>query len=579
MPDKLNIKFMKTLSIYIISFIFFNGNLSAQSPEYLKGFPKDLDSYYQPMLYGATPIIANFDNQGDKEIAFALFKTNHTRIFILKSDGSDLAGWPVTIVPAHSWPAIASGDINNDGNLDIVLRNNDSLYVFNYDGTRMQGFPLFLKDVNLAFVSLYDINNNGYLELIIKGFNYLYVYDHSGNIVNGWPRKIPGDPPDAVKTPPVSIADLDNDNYAEIIVNSTLCLDGFNCDSTYISIFSHDGTNLPGWPLKIDSGYIFYSQPATIYNDPMNDSTFLYINSAYYFPNTDSVRTKTSIYNTGGNLILNYYSTTVSSESSSIALSYENNNFYQSFGSEPGPIFLFDRKNLLMNNWPVFSNGYYFNSPLIMKMNNDIIITSHIRIIDFSLKGFVYFYNKNGSQLPWSPLRPSGVVSAAGIYGDINNDNQLDYFIFSLLDTNNVSHPILNGWTFPGVTYDQKNMHWPMYGHDRYRTNQYGFIPPDEPVGIQPINSNVPTSFKLHQNYPNPFNPVTNIKFDIKKPADVRLNIYDALGRKISELINEKLQSGSYNAVFDGSDFSSGVYFYKLETEGFVETRRMILLK
>jgi len=171
-PDKLNIKFMKTLSIYIISFIFFNGNLSAQSPEYLKGFPKDLDSYYQPMLYGATPIIANFDNQGDKEIAFALFKTNHTRIFILKSDGSDLAGWPVTIVPAHSWPAIASGDINNDGNLDMVLRNNDSLYVFNNDGTRMQGFPLFLKDVNLAFVSLYDINNNGYLELIIKGFNY-----------------------------------------------------------------------------------------------------------------------------------------------------------------------------------------------------------------------------------------------------------------------------------------------------------------------------------------------------------------------------------------------------------------------
>ena len=67
---------MKFLYIYITYIILIFGNISAQSHEYLKGFPKDLDSYYQPMLYGATPIIANFDNQGDKEIAFALKKTS-----------------------------------------------------------------------------------------------------------------------------------------------------------------------------------------------------------------------------------------------------------------------------------------------------------------------------------------------------------------------------------------------------------------------------------------------------------------------------------------------------------------------
>ncbi|MFZ1322391.1 MAG: T9SS type A sorting domain-containing protein [Ignavibacteria bacterium] len=569
---------MKFLNIHIIYILLIFGNLSAQSPEYLNGFPKDLDSYYQPMLYGATPIIANFDNQGDKEIAFALKKPQYTKIFILKSDGSDLAGWPVTNFPAYSWPAIAAGDVNNDGFLDIVLRDNDSLYVYKNDGTRMQGFPLFLEDVNLAFVSLYDINNNGYLELIIKGNNYLYVYDHSGNIVSGWPRRIPGDPPDAVNTPPVSIADLDNDNYAEIIVNSSLCLDGFNCDSTYISVFKHDGANFPGWPIKLDSGYVFYSQPATIYKDPLSDSTFLFVNSAYYYSNNDTSRTKTSKYSINGELVSSIYSTAVY-ESSTIALSSENNNFYQTFGSEPFPVYLFNKNNLLVNNWPVLGNGYYFNSPLIVKMNNDLIITSHLRYIDFSLKGFIYFFKTNGSQLSWSPLRPSGVVSAAGIYGDINNDNQLDYFIFTKLDTNNVSHPILNGWTFPGVTYDQKNMHWPMYGHDRYRTNQYGFIPPDEPIGIQPISNIVPDKFELHQNYPNPFNPVTNIKFDINKSTDVRLNVYDALGRKISSLINEKLQSGSYNVLFDGSNFASGVYFYKLDAGVFVQTKRMILLK
>ncbi|MFZ1322393.1 MAG: T9SS type A sorting domain-containing protein [Ignavibacteria bacterium] len=570
---------MKFLYIYITYIILIFGNLSAQSPEYLKGFPKDLDSYYQPMLYGATPIIANFDNQGDKEIAFALKKPQHIKIYILKSDGSDLAGWPVTIVPAYTWPAIAAGDVNNDGFLDVVLRDNDSLFVFNNDGTAMSGFPVFYKDEKLNHVTLYDLNNNGYLEIIIKGSNYVNIFDHNGNQLTGWPKRLPGYPADRVLSPPVSVADLDNDNYAEIIVNSSQCVSGIICDSSYINIFRHDGTNFPRWPLKIDSGYVFFSQPATIYNDSMNDSTFLYINSAYYFTNSDSVRTKNSKYTIGGNLISNYFSTTVTSESSSIALSNDNNNFYQAFGAEPSPLFLFDKNNLPMNNWPVFSNGYYYNSPLIVKMNNDLIITSHLRYIDFSLKGFVNFFNINGSQLSWSPLRPYGVVSAAGVYGDINNDNQLDYFIFTLLDTNNVSHPILNGWTFPGVTYDQKNMYWPMYGHDRYRTNQYGFIPPDEPVGILPTSNIVPDKFELHQNYPNPFNPITNIKFDIKQSSDVRLNIYDALGRKISKLINEKLQSGTYNAVFDGSNFSSGVYFYKLETEGFVETRRMILLK
>ncbi|MDQ3020311.1 MAG: T9SS type A sorting domain-containing protein [Bacteroidota bacterium] len=60
---------------------------------------------------------------------------------------------------------------------------------------------------------------------------------------------------------------------------------------------------------------------------------------------------------------------------------------------------------------------------------------------------------------------------------------------------------------------------------------------------------------------------------------DVKLVIYDAIGRQVAILVNEKLSPGSYEIDFDGSNFSSGVYFYKLETEGFIETKRMILLK
>jgi hypothetical protein len=96
-------------------------------------------------------------------------------------------------------------------------------------------------------------------------------------------------------------------------------------------------------------------------------------------------------------------------------------------------------------------------------------------------------------------------------------------------------------------------------------------------VGI--INNTIPTKFSLSQNYPNPFNPSTNIQFDIQRQGLVSLKVYDFLGREIKTLVNESLQAGSYESAFDASGLGSGVYFYKLETEGFTETKKMILLK
>ncbi|MBK6506113.1 MAG: T9SS type A sorting domain-containing protein [Ignavibacteria bacterium] len=105
-------------------------------------------------------------------------------------------------------------------------------------------------------------------------------------------------------------------------------------------------------------------------------------------------------------------------------------------------------------------------------------------------------------------------------------------------------------------------MHWPMYAHDRYRTNQYGFIPPDEPVGIQPISNVVPEKFELHQNFPNPFNPSTTIRFDVCVSGNVSLKVYDVLGREVAVLADEYLRAGSYERVFVAEDLSSGVYSY-----------------
>jgi hypothetical protein len=110
-------------------------------------------------------------------------------------------------------------------------------------------------------------------------------------------------------------------------------------------------------------------------------------------------------------------------------------------------------------------------------------------------------------------------------------------------------------------------------------------------IGIQPISSNVPAQFTLYQNYPNPFNPVTKIKFDIplnvksrhggtgSETANVKIIVFDILAREVATLVDEQLKAGTYEVEWDGSNNPSGVYFYKLVADDYVETRKMILLK
>jgi photosystem II stability/assembly factor-like uncharacterized protein len=99
------------------------------------------------------------------------------------------------------------------------------------------------------------------------------------------------------------------------------------------------------------------------------------------------------------------------------------------------------------------------------------------------------------------------------------------------------------------------------------------------PIGIQPVSTEIPKEFSLWQNYPNPFNPNTNIKFNIPKESGVRLEIFDAIGRSISVIVDEKLNAGTYNVEWDGSGYSSGVYYYRIQTDSYTDTKKMILVK
>jgi photosystem II stability/assembly factor-like uncharacterized protein len=112
-------------------------------------------------------------------------------------------------------------------------------------------------------------------------------------------------------------------------------------------------------------------------------------------------------------------------------------------------------------------------------------------------------------------------------------------------------------------------------GHTVYKWSRDNFI------GILKLGNEIPEKYSLSQNYPNPFNPATKIKFDITAHSvgQTYLSVYDALGREIATLVNEKLNPGKYEVTFDGSNLTSGIYYYILKSGNYTETKKMVMIK
>jgi ribosomal protein L11 methylase PrmA len=101
-------------------------------------------------------------------------------------------------------------------------------------------------------------------------------------------------------------------------------------------------------------------------------------------------------------------------------------------------------------------------------------------------------------------------------------------------------------------------------------------------VDIDPLP--IPKTFELSQNYPNPFNPSTRISFSLPKPSPVSLQVFDMMGRVVATLVDEVLPAGNHATVWngrtsDGRLMASGIYFYRLKADGYIATRKMMLLK
>ena len=123
-------------------------------------------------------------------------------------------------------------------------------------------------------------------------------------------------------------------------------------------------------------------------------------------------------------------------------------------------------------------------------------------------------------------------------------------------------------------------------GQWNYRLKQIdldGGVHYTDPISVNVLTTvnelHLPAEFALKQNYPNPFNPSTTIHYEVPVAVSVTLTVYDITGREVATLVNENLQAGRYESTFDANGLASGVYFYKLQTSNFTDTKKLLLLR
>jgi photosystem II stability/assembly factor-like uncharacterized protein len=220
-------------------------------------------------------------------------------------------------------------------------------------------------------------------------------------------------------------------------------------------------------------------------------------------------------------------------------------------------------------NWSSQSGSYYFRSIIFSDDNTGFVV---------GLNG-IYRKTTNGGT-NWTTSTILGITD--DLY-QINKSTSNYLFIVGQAGTILKSTNSGVNWN-PQYSTTNKNLYSVSFINDNigYAIGDNGTIlktTTGGTIGIKQISENVPSKYSLSQNYPNPFNPTTKIKFDVVRLSDVKIVVYDIMGREVQTLVNESLKPGTYETSFDGSQLTSEIYFCKLITDGFTETKKMVLMK
>jgi Subtilase family/FlgD Ig-like domain/FG-GAP-like repeat len=444
-----------------------------------------------------------------------------------------LPGISSNLLTEREIPKIFLKDVNGDGL--------DEIHIVIYNGSLSKAF-LLNADGSLRF-SLNYCSSYLPVDMDGDGMDELYVCNDGNGLLKQL-SVINGSPTDSLLIQmngssftcmDITAYDIDGDNKPELLVY------GYFDDFGYQLYAFDEGLQLKsGWPHDMGIG-TFVVPTTPIFGDINNDGSPEYFCTYFDF---------SSSYILAWNLD---------------GTSFVPGSIGGFFATVPQPSIL----NMLMladmNN-----DG---DPELVAAAINDVFFTYNVQRI--------YAWDKDARMLPGFPLIAEMGVSTylrySPVIGDIDKDGNVD-FIATTADSGVV---FVN---FPNVPYDSCHSTAPFWRYNR-RMNGVGHGSDScHSTDVPELEPSLPNGFALGQNAPNPFNSATMIEYAVPSRSHVTISVYDILGRKVRDIVNEPKSSGKYSACWDGRDsggkeVASGVYFYRIKAGDFAQSRKMVLLK
>lgn len=478
---------------------------------------------------------------------------------------------------ANFWSPPSSTDIDRDGAIDVAAAGwvNGRLYLFDGHAGPKPGFPVNIDVANNGNAHTWsapvmvDVDGDSTMEIFVNSAAHTYAFHADGT------ELIDGDANPATigvfaalgsasnyATP--RVADLDNDGTPEVIIGSR---------DRKLYVKRLNGTNYPGFPVTYTADITSSPAIGDLNNDGLKEIVFGCSDNKLYAYNINKVAPSGWPKGVNFNQDLD----------SSPALADVNGDGFLDVAicAGNGTVYIFQGQDgAIFAGYPVIlydSSGSKIqirSSPAIGNVDS----SPDLEIIFGGQDGNVYALKSNGQMALGFPIRTENVVEGGPLVWDLDGDGLTEVCVQSF-DQN------LYVWDTP-APFTPQSCPWPMFGHDSRRTGVYGapiFIVTGTPEPAAPR----PPAAQLAQNVPNPFAPGTSIRFNLASAAremTVRLDVFDLQGRAVRHLYEARLTGGDYEVSWDGrtdlgTPVGSGVYFYRLEVDGFAVTRRMIVAR
>ena len=493
--------------------------------------------------YFGSPKLADIDNNGTLEI---LIGSYDKKFHAYKLNGAEVPGFPVaTDGFIRSTPAVF---IDPAGQKLITFGSDDGkLYAVNEHGVSLPGFPIQTPRSIKSSPVIADINNDGHREIIfLGGDGKMNAVSFSGIQLPGFPMIVQTTEDnfgDVILMPSPAVADLYSDGQKEIIIGTL---------DKKLKVINYDGS--VRFTKDLDGA---------VYSSPIVTK----INSASYRIIVTTSAGTIYIFDYNGNVVMsrNFADGFISSP---VIGDIDQSGSQQIFISTMGGVIYKLNANTLATMWSLPTGQDIIASPVLADIDGD----NYLDIIYAGAGGYLLPLTRNGtlvSEPTLSALEPftSWIVSTPAA-GDIDGNGKMDLVAASMDMT-------IKAFDLPATNVNSK-VWWGSFGKDLLNTK---VADSNSTTYVHNINNTLPVSYQLKQNYPNPFNPSTKISFSIPVNGLVKITVFDILGKEISELVNEQMQAGNYETIFDAKNIASGVYFYKITANSFTDTKKMYLIK